>query len=71
MFLASGMPKVDLPPDTEERFTKTWLVASGKKPANPTADPSGERCVVNRSSVSGGRSTFGIPEATNIRGTSA
>jgi hypothetical protein len=46
MFLASGMPKVDLPPDTEERFTEAWLVASGKQPANPTVDPSGERCAV-------------------------
>lgn len=46
MILASEMPKVDAPPDLEGRFLNAKLVASGKKPANPTADPSGERCIV-------------------------
>ncbi len=46
MILASEMPKVDVPPDLEDRFTKARLVASRSKPANPTADPSGERCIV-------------------------
>jgi hypothetical protein len=46
MILASEMPKVDVPPDLEGRFTKARLVAAGKTPANPSADPNGERCMV-------------------------
>ena len=46
MASAAGMPRVEIPPDTEERFAKARLIASGKKPANPTIDPSGQRCIV-------------------------
>lgn len=46
MIGASGMPTVEVPPDTEERFAKARLIASGKKPANPSADTAGERCIV-------------------------
>lgn len=46
MIGAPRMPTVEIPPDTEERFATARLIAWGKKPANPSADTAGERCIV-------------------------